>query len=144
MLVLTRIIPAPAEAVFEAWTDPQIMAQWFFAGVDWSVDVASDFRIGGRFSLTMHGSSGQDLVCTGEYLDIRRPSRLVFTWSSYAVTDTVVIVTLDDLGGTTRLTLEHEGLVDGVIRQRHNDGWGACLTNLTRCLASRHVSTSSG
>jgi uncharacterized protein YndB with AHSA1/START domain len=136
-LLLTRILPAPIEEVFEAWTDPLVMAKWFFAGEKWSVEAESDPRPGGAFRLLMHADSGEDFLCTGVYREITPPTRLVFTWTSYAVTDTLVTLTLRDLGaGQTELTLRHEGLVDAAIRQNHADGWGGCLANLERLLVT--------
>jgi uncharacterized protein YndB with AHSA1/START domain len=135
-LRLTRVIAAPIEKVFEAWTDPTVMVRWFFAGETWSVEVTSDLREGGAFSLLMHADGGDNFLCSGVYREISPPTRLVFTWTSYAVTDTLVTLELRDLGGATELTLLHEGLVEAAVRQNHADGWGGCLGNLERLLAS--------
>jgi uncharacterized protein YndB with AHSA1/START domain len=136
-LLLTRVLQAPIEDVFEAWTDPGVMATWFFAGENWSVDASADLRPGGAFRLLMHADNGQEFLCTGVYREITPPTRLVFTWTSYAVTETLVTLTLRDLGdGKTELALLHEGLVDAAIRQNHADGWGGCLSNLERLFAT--------
>src|SRR5690349_448306 len=104
------------------------MAKWFFVGEKWSVEAKSDSRPGGAFSLLMRTDDGNQFLCSGVFREIIRPTRLVFSWTSYAVSDTQVTVTLRDLGeGRTELTLLHEGLVDAAIRQTHADGWGGCL-----------------
>lgn len=135
-LRLTRVLRRPIEDIFEAWTDPLVMAKWFFAGDRWSVDVQNDLKVGGAFSLVMLSDTGERFACSGVYREISPPTRLVFTWSSYAVRDTLVTLELRDQGdGRTELTLLHEGIVDSAIRQNHADGWGGCLANLEKALA---------
>ena len=134
-LRIVRTIDAPIEDVFAAWTDPAIMARWFFAGEGWTVDVQADVRVGGAFSLLMHGKT-ENFLCSGFYREITPPRRLVFTWTSYAATDTLVTLLLRDVDGKTELTLTHEGLVEAAVRQTHADGWGGCLANLGRHLAA--------
>ena len=134
-LQIVRVLPAPIQRVFDALTDPAQMTRWFFAGESWTAEVSNDLRVGGAYSVTMITDSGDRLVCNGVYRAIEPPSRLVFTWTSYAVTDTLVTITLRDLGGSTELTLTHEGLVDAAIRESHTQGWGGCLASLERYLA---------
>jgi uncharacterized protein YndB with AHSA1/START domain len=130
-LRLTRVIRAPVEEVFDAWTNPAVMVDWFFGGEHWSVDVQNDLRVGGAFSLAMRSDDGEVFPHQGVYREISPPTRLVFTWTSHLVTDTLVTVELSDLGdGTTHLTLVHEGLVDAEMRQSHAEGWGTGLANL--------------
>lgn len=135
-LVLSRLLPASIDDVFAAWTDPSLMARWFFAGEKWTVDARRDLRVGGEFSLVMQTEVGEKFICSGVYREITPPTRLVFSWTSYAVTDTLVTVDLRAAGDATQLTLRHEGLVDAAIRQNHADGWFGCLRNLQIFLAA--------
>jgi uncharacterized protein YndB with AHSA1/START domain len=135
-LQIVRVLPAPIRKVFDAWTDPTQMARWFFAGENWRAEVTNELRVGGQFSVAMITDTGVRLVCSGVYQVIEPPARLVFTWSSYAVTDTLVTLALRDIGGSTELTLSHEGLVDAAIRESHSQGWGGCLASLERYLAA--------
>ena len=57
-LVLERVIDAPRERVFEAWTKPEQMAQWFAPKPFQLVIHTMDFRPGGRFSMAMRGPDG--------------------------------------------------------------------------------------
>jgi uncharacterized protein YndB with AHSA1/START domain len=132
---ITRVINAPIERVFAAWTDPAQMSRWFFVQETWTAAVENDLRVGGVFSIKMHAGQEQLLDCTGVYREIEPPTRLVFTWTSYAVTDTRVTIELRDLGGATELTLTHEDLVDVDVRNAHAGGWGGCLDSLERHLA---------
>jgi uncharacterized protein YndB with AHSA1/START domain len=135
-LRLTRLLPVPVHEVFEAWTNPAIMVDWFFAGQDWSVEVETDLVVGGEFSLLMRTETGEEFLCSGVYREISPPNRLVFTWTSYAVKDTLVTLELRDMGGSTELTLLHEGLIDPEIRENHAGGWGGCLANLEKALVT--------
>ena len=74
--VLERTIDAPRMRVFEAWTKPEQMAQWF-AAKPFTLEIASmDFRPGGRFSMAMQGPSGEELPFTGTYREIVTPAKL--------------------------------------------------------------------
>src|SRR5688500_2584044 len=80
-LVITRVIAAPCEAVFEAWTQPELIARWFMASADWRCVATGDVKVGGHYRLEMHEPSGTVHVQFGEYRELVAPSRIVFTWT---------------------------------------------------------------
>jgi uncharacterized protein YndB with AHSA1/START domain len=131
-----RFLKARRERVFEAWTRPDLMARWFFAGEGWTTAVTADLRVGGRYEVAMKDAAGGQHLQFGEYREIVPVSRLVFTWSCPAleVTDSVVTVDLIDHGERTELILNHELPQDPGIRGAHNEGWRGCLGNLERFL----------
>lgn len=131
-----RVLNAPAALVFEAWTTPELMARWFFPGVDWKVDVSVDLKVGGRYQLSMREADGKEHLQFGVYREISPASRLVFTWScpELSVVDSVVTVTLEPQGRHTQLHLMHELPADQKIRQGHDEGWQGCLGNLEKSL----------
>jgi len=78
-LVLERIIDAPPEKVFRAYTDPVILSQWF-APKPWSIsDMVLELRPGGRFNFTMHGPEGEVFPNAGIYLEIVENRRIIST-----------------------------------------------------------------
>src|ERR1700736_870142 len=78
-LVLTRIINAPRERVFKAWTDPELLKQWF-APLPYTPPVAElDVRAGGANLIVMRDPDGNDFPNRGVYLDVIENERLVFT-----------------------------------------------------------------
>lgn len=57
-LVLMRLIDAPREKVFKAWTDPALLKQWF-APMPWTTPfVETDVRVGGSSLVVMRGPDG--------------------------------------------------------------------------------------
>jgi uncharacterized protein YndB with AHSA1/START domain len=133
-----RLLRAPCELVFEAWTRPDLMARWFFPGEGWTVAVTSDLKVGGRYEVAMRDAAGERHTQFGEYREIVPVSRLVFTWScpELAVIDSVVTVALLDRGDHTELLLTHELPPDPKIRRGHEEGWEGCLGNLEKMLSN--------
>ena len=73
-----RILDATPEEVFDAWTDPEQARQWMCPGGSTVSDLTLEARVGGRLRLLMH-VDGKDFVHLGEFLDVERPRRLIFT-----------------------------------------------------------------
>ena len=131
---LERLLSAPVEDVFDAMTDPARMADWF--SPIGRAEVEADPVVGGRLHVVMVDGDVR-IEHHGEFLDVRRPTRLAFTWRS-RYTDpraTVVTVELSDEDGKTRLVLEHGGLFPDA-RASHEGGWGTILERLSTAVAS--------
>ena len=78
-LVITRIINAPREKVYKAWTDPELLKRWF-APLPYTTPVAElDVRPGGANLIVMRDPQGNDLPNRGVYLEVVENERLVFT-----------------------------------------------------------------
>lgn len=138
-LRLEQTFPAPREKVFAAWTNPEVLRRWWAAGPDWTSPLVEvDLRVGGRYRLAMSGPHTPDAqVVAGEYLEIRAPERLVYTWrwespgAPSGDATTLVTVEFTDAGATgTTVVLTHTGFPDGGARDQHGEGWRACLANL--------------
>jgi uncharacterized protein YndB with AHSA1/START domain len=110
-LTITRVLEAPRELVFKAWTEPERFARW--AGCDGhSVPLETiemDVRPGGAFRWTMvNDANGDQAPTTGTYVDIVEPERIVMHW--HDVVDVRATVTLTDLGdGRTEMVFEQVG-----------------------------------
>jgi uncharacterized protein YndB with AHSA1/START domain len=142
VLRLERTFDAPAQAVFDAWTSPEVLRRWWPAGPDWDTPVAEvDVRVGGKLRLVMRRPDGQEFGGSGEYLEIRRPERLVFTWrwdgnAGHKGSQVVEVDFTEGSKGTTTVVLRNTGLRDEESRRSHEDGWQASFDNLDRVLAS--------
>lgn len=140
-LRMERRYDAPPEAVFDAWTNPEVLRRWWAAAPEWETPaVEVDLRAGGRYRLTMRDpSAGVEHTVGGEYIEIRRPDRLTYTWAwepepGAPNPDAPSRVTVDFVadGDGTRVELTHSGLASDASRARHEHGWNACLDNLAQ------------
>jgi uncharacterized protein YndB with AHSA1/START domain len=78
-LVLVRLIDAPPEKVFRAWTDPVLLKQWF-TPKPWTVASAElDIRPGGTNVIVMRSPEGQEFPNSGGLLDVVKNERFVLT-----------------------------------------------------------------
>lgn len=83
-IVITRIIDAPVAQVWQAWTDPEHVKQWWGPKDYTSPSCQIDLREGGTFLFCMRApesQGGQDGYTTGEYTKIVPMERLEFTQS---------------------------------------------------------------
>ena len=82
-LRFTKTIPAPVEWVFEAWTQPAVMANWFAPSDDFTTPIAEvDLRVGGRYRVGMQPKGSTDVFLhSGQYCRIEEPTLLGFTWN---------------------------------------------------------------
>jgi uncharacterized protein YndB with AHSA1/START domain len=137
-LELRCTFDAPWERVFRAWTDPVMLKQWFRAAPNFTTPIAEvDLRVGGRYRLGMKPpESDQVHIATGEYRLIQPPEKLVFTWAweGAAVPETLVTIEFRQIGHQTEITLTHKNFHDPAERDQHNQGWQACLTQLSLIL----------
>ena len=138
-LSITRRFAAPREAVFNAWTDPGELAQWFGPAGATAQDVEIDLRPGGHYRMTLIESNGVHPL-SGVYSEVKSPERLVFSWvwGHGELTGVEMQVTLDfeeTKDGGTLLTLTHERLPTPLAREHHEQGWVGCLDCLQERLA---------
>ena len=77
---ITRIIDAPQEEVFRAWTTPDELRRWWGPGEFTCPDAEVDLRAGGSYRLAMQPTAGDPFIVAGTYREVEPPSRLVYTW----------------------------------------------------------------
>ena len=133
-LRLERTFDAPRAAVFEAWTDPEVLRRWWAAGPDWDTPAAEvDARVGGRYRLSMRNpETGAVHTVAGEYTEVRAPERLAYTWTwedgdedSPSAGSLVTVDFVED-GSRTTVVLTHSGLRSAESADQHRHGWTGC------------------
>jgi len=77
-LKLTRVLDAPVAAVWEAWTDPKQVAQWWGPRGFTITTHSKDLKSGGHWNYTMHGPDGTDYPNQTTYLEVVEYQRLVY------------------------------------------------------------------
>lgn len=131
-----RTYDAPAQGVFDAWTNPEVMRRWWHAGdASWETPVAEvDLRVGGGYVVTMRSPDGQERTGRGEYTVIDPPERLAFTWTwdGGDSSKTLVEVDFTERDGATTVVLTHSGLESETSKDAHTGGWQSVLANLAR------------
>jgi uncharacterized protein YndB with AHSA1/START domain len=136
-LNIRRVFNAPRERLFQAWTDPQRMTEWFCRAKPEIAGrlVVMDVRPGGRYGFDVSDACGKVSKVRGEYLEIKAPERLVFTWfweTEPAYGNTLVTLEFVDLGDKSELIMTHERFANSDARDKHNNGWAYCLDSLQR------------
>jgi uncharacterized protein YndB with AHSA1/START domain len=130
---VTRRVAAPPERAFDAWLDPAVAGKFLFATpTGQMIRAETDPKVGGRFNFTDRRPDMGDVEHVGEYVEIDRPRRLVFTFAVPMASDHYSTVALDFVpaaDGGTDITLTHEGVLEAYA-QRTEAGWGGILERL--------------
>ncbi len=145
-LIISRVISAPRTTLWEAWTTPELLKEWW-APRHWTTEVSAfDLRAGGAFHTFMKGPDGGESDNPGCFLEMISQTRLVFSscliggwrpatpWMSFTA-----VISMTDEGENTRYiaTVMHP---DQATRDRHEalgffDGWGTCIDQLAELAA---------
>lgn len=144
-LVLTRLIDAPREKLYRAWTEPALLKQWI-APLPYTTPMAElDVRPGGTNLIVMRGPDGQDMPNRGVYLEVVPNERLVVTdafttaWEPSAKPFMTLILTFENEGGKTRYTARarHWTVEDRDAHEKmgFHQGWGICTDQLAALAA---------
>ena len=132
---VTQNFSAPASRVFDAWIDPAIAGHWLFATASRPpARVTIDARVGGAFRF-VERSGGIGVEYAGEYVEIDRPRRLVFTLASaqHLGDPARVAVDIAPERKGCRLTLVHAGVL-GDEAPRIEGRWAGMLYGLRALL----------
>ena len=134
---IKRLIKAPPDQVYAAWTDPAQLKQWFGPENVQTRDLIADACVGGKFRWDLINSEGEKMTCRGEYRELQQDKKIVFTWQWEDDEDwenhvSIVTVELDDADGGTELRLTHEHLPNEESRVGHTRGWNSALDKLEK------------
>jgi uncharacterized protein YndB with AHSA1/START domain len=137
-LKLSRIIRAPREKVFSAWTTPDVLLQWWGPGPVSCPEARVDLREGGEYRLANLEVDGSITWIWGRFERVRAPDELVYTWNVSIVPGepTLVRVEFRPHPEGTELVLTHERFAGEAVRDMHLQGWGLCIDKLEALLAA--------
>ncbi|NKB51842.1 MAG: SRPBCC domain-containing protein [Rhizobiaceae bacterium] len=136
-LTTSRHIKAARNIVFDAWLDPEMLARFMLPGEGMTVPSASvEPQVGGRFAIVMQAGD-QQIPHGGEYKEIDRFDRIIFTWESpFSVDGSTVTLNFKDAdSGGTDLELIHVKFADEPTRDNHLGGWDSILATLDGVLS---------
>jgi uncharacterized protein YndB with AHSA1/START domain len=105
-IVMTREFDAPRDLVFEAHTSCEHMSRWWGPRKYEVVDCNIDFRPGGKWRIVHRGPDGEEYAFHGEYREIVRPERIVWTFEFEGFPGSVSVetLTLEEHDGKTTFT----------------------------------------
>ncbi len=106
-ITLTRVYDAPVKLVWEAWTDPDQVAQWWGPRGFTITTHSKDLRPGGTWVYTMHGPDGVDYPNITKYFEVEPYTRLVYDHGATPDTPALFRVTVlfTDIGGKTKMDM---------------------------------------
>src|ERR1700730_16097185 len=136
-LEIKRVIRAPRDCVYAAWTDPAQLREWFGPENVQTRNIVAETRVGGKFCWELTNSDGEKMTMRGEYAESQPNRKIVSTWKweddeDWEQRDSVVTVELSDCDGGTEVLLIHEQLPSEESRDRHTEGWNSVLDKLER------------
>jgi uncharacterized protein YndB with AHSA1/START domain len=156
-VIITRDFNAPRELVFEAWSDPKHLENWY-APEGCAVTISKfDFRVGGEFVHNIHNDAMQGCYCVATFLEIKAPEKIVYElylidkdgnfatpadmgmdpeWPSKAI----VTVYFEAIGSKTRITLYHAVSQTLAKKTGAYPSWLSMLNKLEMRLAGALVS----
>lgn len=134
-LEMRRLLPFPRARVFQAWTQPAVLQQWFHPAAQIRTPIVeTDLRVGGHYRITMQNAEQQTFTVRGVYQVIDPPARLAFTWrweGEASEPETLVMIELIERSANeTEIVLTHRGFAKESERASHEVGWQGTLQQL--------------
>ena len=98
-VTINRVFNAPIELVWEAWTQPEHIAQWWSPkGMETKI-IEHDFSIGGKWKYSMPMPNGAEFVADGEYTEIIELEKIISLANFRPMTEGVEIQSLFEKDG---------------------------------------------
>ena len=146
-LVVTRTFDAPARLVFEAWTRPELLKQWWVPksmGMS-LLSLDADVRTGGTYRLVFsHPAMEQPMAFFGRYIEVTPPSRMVWTNDEGGEAGAVTTVTFEERGAETLVVLRDlypsKEALDEAIASGSTSGFEEQFAQLDKVLGAQGAS----
>ena len=138
-LVITRLVDAPRDVVFNAWTNPALAIQLWGPKDFVITELELDPRPGGAWHARMRSPQGDEYPQSGVMRDVVPFEHIAFTfvWEDEPADESLVEVTFADRGDTkTEFTFHQSPFKSAELRDSHRDGWNECFDRLDAFLTS--------
>lgn len=137
-LIVRREIPSPRARIFEAFTRPNYLLQWFTPSPEIAIEILKfEFIPGGRFQLRWAMPDGRCPVVGGVFESIDRPKEITMSWM-WEAPDPLenipmkVTFQFSEKRTTTEVMVTHVGIPSDMACTVHANGWEGTLSNLGR------------
>jgi uncharacterized protein YndB with AHSA1/START domain len=141
-LHMERVLRAPRERVFRAFTAPDELARWWGPKGFTAKSVEIDLRVGGGYRIAMQPPEGEVFHLSGEFVGVDPPTKLAYTfrWEEPDPDDQETIVTLSfaELGESTKLVFTQSPFATEARRALHEQGWTDSLERLQDFISQRN------
>ena len=140
--LVTRQFAFPPELLFEMWTDPAHVPNWYGMRAFIMSDCQIDLRVGGKWRWAQRDFEGREIAFSGVYREIERPRLLVFTEQFEALPDSEYVVTMrfeERDGGTfltTHMAYQSREHRDGHLQSGMEEGTTAVYEQLDEAMAA--------
>jgi uncharacterized protein YndB with AHSA1/START domain len=133
-LVVRRTIRSTPERLFEAWTNPAQLVEWWGPEGVACIAPSVDLVVGGRYRIGNRMPDGTEIWIVGVFEAIERPHLLTYTWSLDGTDREAerVTVRFEPRGPETEVVVTHERVANETLRDQHELGWHGCLDGLAR------------
>ncbi len=134
-LIIKRMLNAPPELAFKAWTSPEHIQQWMRPEPGMQIPlVKMDVRVGGKFRIQMKKPDGEYFTAAGVFKEVKAPERLVYTWdwekdgsgAEFGEVEgkpSLITVEFVKRGRQTEFVLTHSRFATIESRDNHAQGW---------------------
>jgi uncharacterized protein YndB with AHSA1/START domain len=152
-MVITRVFDAPRALVWEAWTNPKYVMQWWGPKGFTAPFCEIDFRVGGKFLYCMRTPDGQEGWNAGEYHEIVQHEKIVYSMyfsdskgnkvepEQYGIEHEAIdgvhdVVLFEDIGnGKTKLTFIGNDTMQNAVESGQLEGWKQTLDKVAEVVA---------
>lgn len=132
-IAMSRVFDAPRDLVFKAYTDPEMVAQWWGLRASTTIIERMDVRPDGQWRFIQREADSTEYAFNGEYREVSPPERLVNTFEFEPMPGHVIVdtATFEDLDGRTKLTVtslfqsveDRDGMLASGMEGGANESW---------------------
>jgi len=138
-VTIVKIFDAPLTLVWEAWSNPEHIAQWWSPMGTTTKIIEHDFIVGGKWKYAMPMPNGQEFIAEGEYLEIEEFKKICSLANFRPMTEGVEIQSLfEETDGRTTLTFNIVHATEEYKIQQEKmgiqNGWGGVFERLSKFL----------
>jgi uncharacterized protein YndB with AHSA1/START domain len=132
VLIVRKTIQASPERLFQAWTEPAQLREWWGPEGVACIGAEVDLKVGGRYRIGNQLPDGKILWIGGEFEVIESPRLLAYTWQLEGMPGAAerVTVRFEPRGAVTEVIVTHERIPNETLREQHQLGWYGCLDGL--------------
>ncbi|MFX3626116.1 MAG: SRPBCC family protein [bacterium] len=138
-LTIKRTFDAPIQIVWQAWSNPKYISQWWgHKGMEVNI-IEHNFKVGGAWLYSMPMPDGKEFISEGVYSEIKEPNKIVTSANFKPMTEGVTMeMFFEDAGKQTNFTFNVHHVTEEYCKQQEEmgffDGWGSIFVGLENYL----------